>query len=93
MPKHCKHSRTLICSVTKSKRSDNSNRYRITLPKPIGDSNSEIVGFFTFKPNENVIMFHIHEDAKNIFHGLIDAEFQKDMEKIKILKSNVQSNV
>ncbi|MFW9990852.1 MAG: hypothetical protein ACFFD4_02210 [Candidatus Odinarchaeota archaeon] len=57
MPKHSRYRSSLTCKVNVSGRRDGQNRYRISLPKVIGDSAEKIEGVFEYDPVNRTIVF------------------------------------
>lgn len=64
MPRHSKYSPYRFSKVTPTKRKDGSNRYRISLPKDIGDSKEKQIGVFTYHPKNKEIIFDLRPDLE-----------------------------
>lgn len=61
VPKHSRHRKFFNVKVHNEKRLDGKTRYKITLPKIIGDTNILVAGKFRYNPELKVISFEVEE--------------------------------
>ncbi|MFX0173820.1 MAG: hypothetical protein ACFE9L_18205 [Candidatus Hodarchaeota archaeon] len=61
MPKHSRFTNFFNANIIIEKRSDGKNRYKLTLPKIIGDAKILVAGKFRYNPELKVISFEVEE--------------------------------
>lgn len=64
MPKHSRYSSVMRCKVNTNERKDKQKRYRVTLPKRLGDSEIEVIGIFKYDPKTRTIVFDTRPPVK-----------------------------